>query len=139
MTKVNHDNLGIMEGPHDTIHAITATQKTVDGFSGKLWGHPAFSITVPTAAAKARERPFQTEWEAHRMAFCVPAYNVSTLDLTCRQEKAAKYDDIEKVVKQALKGVLGCGENQVVFCDLNSDAHSPILDDGLVLLSRTTL
>lgn len=73
------------------------------------------------------------------MAFCVPACNVSTMDLTCRQEKAAKYDDIKKAVKQALKGILGCGENQVVFCNLNSDAHSFVLDDGLALLSMTTL
>ncbi|ELW68405.1 Glyceraldehyde-3-phosphate dehydrogenase [Tupaia chinensis] len=89
LAKVIHDNFGIMEGLMTTVHAITATQKTVEapqgscGLNGKLTG----------------------------MAFRDPTPNVSVMDLTCHLEKAAKYDDIKKVVKQAsqgpLKGILG--------------------------------
>nr|XP_048295574.1 glyceraldehyde-3-phosphate dehydrogenase-like [Myodes glareolus] len=66
------------------------------------------------------------------MSFCVPTPNVSIVDLTCRLEKATKYDDIKKVVMQAfegpLKGILGYTEGQVVSCDFNSDSHFSTFD-----------
>ncbi|XP_027958787.1 glyceraldehyde-3-phosphate dehydrogenase-like [Eumetopias jubatus] len=107
LARVIHDNFGIVEGLMTTVHAITATQKTMDGPSGKT------SSLLP-------------------LALPIPTPNVSVVDLTCRLEKAAKYDDIKKVVKQAsegpLKGILGYTEDQVVSCDFNSDTHSSTFD-----------
>uniref|UniRef100_A0A8P0TEX5 Glyceraldehyde-3-phosphate dehydrogenase n=2 Tax=Canis lupus familiaris TaxID=9615 RepID=A0A8P0TEX5_CANLF len=116
LAKVIHDHFGIVEGLMTTVHAITATQKTVDGPSGKLWrdcqGAAQNIIPASTGAAKALTG----------MAFCVPTPNVSVVDLTC------------KVVKQAsegpLKGILGYTEDQVVSCDFNSDTHSSTFDAG---------
>ncbi|KAB1280684.1 Glyceraldehyde-3-phosphate dehydrogenase [Camelus dromedarius] len=111
LAKVIHDHFGIVEGLMTTVHAFTATQKTAVGkvipeLNGKLTG----------------------------MAFRVPTPNVSVVDLTCRLEKPAKYDDIKKVVKQTLegplKGILGYTEDQVVSCDFNSDTHSSTFDAG---------
>ncbi|CAD7677492.1 unnamed protein product [Nyctereutes procyonoides] len=127
LAKVIHDHFGIMEGLMTTVHAITATQKTVDGPSGKLWrdcqGAAQNIIPASTGATKALTG----------MAFCVPTPNVSLVDLTCCLEKAAKYN-IKKVVKQAsegpLKGILGYTEDQVVSCDFNSDTHSSTFDAG---------
>ncbi|CAD7687713.1 unnamed protein product [Nyctereutes procyonoides] len=76
------------------------------------------------------------------MAFCVPTPNMSVVDLACHLEKAAKYDDIKKVVKLAsegpLKGILGYTEDQVVSCDFNSDTTLPPSMPGLALPSVTT-
>ncbi|KAK7804288.1 hypothetical protein U0070_006679 [Myodes glareolus] len=139
LAKVIHDNFGIVEGLMTTVHAITATQKTVDGPSGKLWqdgrGTAQNIIPASTDAAKAVGSHPRVEQETHRMAFRVPTPNVSVVDLTCCLEKAAKYDDIKKVVKQAsegpLKGILGYTEDQVVSCDFNSDSHSSIFGAGV--------
>uniref|UniRef100_A0A2R9B8G7 Glyceraldehyde-3-phosphate dehydrogenase n=1 Tax=Pan paniscus TaxID=9597 RepID=A0A2R9B8G7_PANPA len=137
LAKVIHDNFGIVEGLMTTVHAITATQKTVDGPSGKLWrdGRGALQNIIPasTGAAKAVGKVIpDAEREAH--------WHV--VDLTCRLEKPAKYDDIKKVVKQAsegpLKGILGYTEHQVVSSDFNSDTHSSTFDAGLALPSTTT-
>ncbi|KAH0512554.1 Glyceraldehyde-3-phosphate dehydrogenase [Microtus ochrogaster] len=138
LAKVIHDNFGIMEGLMTTVHAIPATQKTVDGPSAKLWrdGHDTAQNIIPasTGAAKAVSKVIpELNRKLTGMAFCVPTPKVSIVDLTCRLEKAPKYD-IKKVVKQAsegpLKGILGYTENQIFSWDFNSDSHSSTFDAG---------
>ncbi|OBS64833.1 hypothetical protein A6R68_06633 [Neotoma lepida] len=139
LAKVIHDNFGIVEGLMTTVHAITATQKAVDGPSGKLWhdGRGAAQNIIPasTSATKAVGKVIpELNGKLTGMAFRVPTLNVSVVDLTCCLQKPAKYDDIKKVVKQAsegpLKGILGYTEDQVVSCDFNSDLHSSTFDAG---------
>uniref|UniRef100_A0A2I2YXM6 glyceraldehyde-3-phosphate dehydrogenase (phosphorylating) n=1 Tax=Gorilla gorilla gorilla TaxID=9595 RepID=A0A2I2YXM6_GORGO len=142
LAKVIHDNFGIVEGLMTTVHAITATQKTVEGPSGKLWcdGHGALQNIIPasTGAAKAMGKVIpELNGKLTGMAFRVPTA-VSVVDLTCRLEKPAKYDDTKKVVKQAsegpLKGILGYTEHQVVSSDFNSDTHFSTFNAGAVIL-----
>uniref|UniRef100_A0A669ET12 Glyceraldehyde-3-phosphate dehydrogenase n=1 Tax=Oreochromis niloticus TaxID=8128 RepID=A0A669ET12_ORENI len=139
LAKVINDNFGIIEGLMSTVHAITATQKTVDGPSGKLWrdGRGASQNIIPasTGAAKAVGKVIpELNGSLTGMAFRVPTPNVSVVDLTVRLEKPAKYDDIKKVVKAAaegpMKGILGYTEHQVVSTDFNGDCHSSIFDAG---------
>ncbi|OBS75797.1 hypothetical protein A6R68_17750 [Neotoma lepida] len=123
LAKVIHGNFSIVEGLMTTVHAITATQKTVDGPSGKLWrngrGAAQNIIPVSTGAAKAVGKVIpELNGKLTGMTFHVPTPNVSIMDLTCRLQKPAKYDDIKKVVKQALEGplngILDYTEDQVV-------------------------
>ncbi|XP_019490689.1 PREDICTED: glyceraldehyde-3-phosphate dehydrogenase-like, partial [Hipposideros armiger] len=139
LAKVIHDSFGIVEGLMTTVHAITAIQKTVHGPFGKLWrdGRGAAQNTIPasTGAAKAVGKVVpELNGKLTGMAFRVPTPNVSAVDLTCRPEKAAKYDEIKKVVKQSsecpLKGILDYTEDQGVSCDVNSDTHSSTFDAG---------
>ncbi|XP_049641674.1 glyceraldehyde-3-phosphate dehydrogenase-like [Suncus etruscus] len=137
LAKVIHDNFGIVEGLMTTVHAVTATQKTVDGPSGKQWrdGRGASQNIIPaaTGAAKAVGHVIpELKGKLTGMAFRVPVPNVSVVDLTCRLEKAATYEDIKKVIKNAargpLKGILGYTNEQVVSSDFNGNTNSSTFD-----------
>lgn len=137
LAKVIHENFGIIEGLMTTVHATTATQKTVDGPSNKDWrgGRAAAANIIPssTGAAKAVGKVIpELNGKLTGMAFRVPTINVSVVDLTCRLEKAAKYDDIKAAIKKAseneLKGILGYTEDEVVSTDFIHDARTSIFD-----------
>jgi len=137
LAKVIHDNFGIVEGLMTTIHAITATQKTVDGPSGKLWrdGRGAAQNIIPaaTGAAKAVGKVIpELNGKLTGMAFRVPVHDVSVVDLTCRLSKPTSYDDIKATLKKAsegsLKGILGYTDEEVVSSDFIGDTHSSIFD-----------
>ncbi|XP_036619903.1 glyceraldehyde-3-phosphate dehydrogenase-like [Trichosurus vulpecula] len=139
LAKVFHDNVGIMEELMTIIHAITTTQKTVNGPSGKLChdGNSAAQNIIPasTGAAKAVGKVMpELNGKLTGMAFHVPILSVSVVDLTCLLEKPSKYDDTKKVMKQEsegpLKGMLGYKEGHVVSCDFNSITHSSTFDAG---------
>lgn len=137
VTKVLNDSFGIVEGLMTTVHATTATQKTVDGPSAKDWrgGRAAAGNIIPssTGAAKAVTKVIpELKGKLTGMAFRVPTLNVSVVDLTCRLEKAADYDAIKAAMKKAsettLKGVLGYTEDEVVSSDFIGDARTSIFD-----------
>nr|AOR07120.1 glyceraldehyde-3-phosphate dehydrogenase [Enchytraeus cf. crypticus SL-2017] len=140
LAKVIHDNFTIVEGLMTTVHAYTATQKTVDGPSNKDWrgGRTAAANIIPssTGAAKAVGKVIPSlNGKLTGMSFRVPVPNVSVVDLTCRLEKGANYDKIKSVVKAAsesgpLKGILGYTEDQVVSSDFNTCQLSSIFDAG---------
>ncbi|KAM3913641.1 glyceraldehyde-3-phosphate dehydrogenase [Leptodactylus fuscus] len=139
LAKVINDNFGILEALMTTVHAYTATQKTVDGPSGKLWrdGRGAGQNIIPasTGAAKAVGKVIPAlNGRCTGMALRVPVANVSVVDLTCRLEKPATYDAIKAAVKKAaegpLKGILGYTEDQVVSSDFNGCTCSSIFDAG---------
>jgi glyceraldehyde 3-phosphate dehydrogenase len=137
VTKVLNDNFGIVEGLMTTVHATTATQKTVDGPSAKDWrgGRAAAGNIIPssTGAAKAVTKVIpELKGKLTGMAFRVPTLDVSVVDLTCRLEKAADYDTIKAAMKKAsetsLKGVLGYTEDEVVSSDFIGDPRTSIFD-----------
>ena len=137
VTKVLHDNFGIVEGLMTTVHSTTATQKTVDGPSAKDWrgGRAASGNIIPssTGAAKAVTKVIpDLKGKLTGMAFRVPTLNVSVVDLTCRLEKATDYDAIKAAMKKAsettLKGILGYTEDEVVSSDFIGDARTSIFD-----------
>ncbi|CAL8292787.1 unnamed protein product [Merluccius merluccius] len=139
LAKVINDNFTIVEGLMSTVHATTATQKTVDGPSGKQWrdGRGAGQNIIPasTGAAKAVGKVIpELNGKLTGMAFRVPTPNVSVVDLTVRLKKSATYDEIKKVIKAAsegpMKGILGYTEDQVVSTDFNGDTRSSIFDAG---------
>ncbi|MBN2273939.1 MAG: type I glyceraldehyde-3-phosphate dehydrogenase [Bacteroidales bacterium] len=137
VTKVLHDNFGIVEGLMTTVHSTTSTQKTVDGPSLKDWrgGRAASGNIIPssTGAAKAVTKVIpELKGKLTGMAFRVPTLNVSVVDLTCRLEKATTYEDICAVIKKAsegdLKGILGYTEEAVVSSDFIGDSRTSIFD-----------
>jgi glyceraldehyde 3-phosphate dehydrogenase len=137
LAKVLNDKFGIVEGLMSTVHAVTATQKTVDGPSAKDWrgGRGGFSNIIPssTGAAKAVGLVLpELKGKLTGMSFRVPVADVSVVDLTVRLQKAASYEDIKKAMKEAsegeLKGILGYTEDEVVSQDFLGDARTSIFD-----------
>ena len=139
LAKIIHDNFGIEEGLMTTVHAYTATQKTVDGPSGKKWrdGRGAAQNIIPasTGAAKAVGKVIpDLNGKLTGMAFRVPVPDVSVVDLTCKLKKGASYDQIKATIKKAsegdMKGIMGYTEDQVVSMDFRGDERSSIFDAG---------
>jgi glyceraldehyde 3-phosphate dehydrogenase len=137
IAKVLNDNFGILEGLMTTVHAVTATQKTVDGPSAKDWrgGRGAYQNIIPssTGAAKAVGLVIpELKGKLTGMSFRVPTPDVSVVDLTCRLEKGASYDTIKAAMKKAseneMKGILGYTEDEVVSNDFLGDARTSIFD-----------
>merc|ERR1712093_841668 len=140
LAKVLHDNFGIVEGLMTTVHAMTATQLTVDGPSrgGKDWrgGRCASQNIIPSAtgAAKAVGKVIpELNGKLTGMSFRVPTADVSVVDLTVRLDKGATYDEIKATIKAAsesdkLKGILGYTEDAVVSTDFLGDSHSSVFD-----------
>ncbi len=137
IAKVLNDKFGIVEGLMSTIHAVTATQKTVDGPSAKDWrgGRGAYQNIIPssTGAAKAVALVIPAlKGKLTGMSFRVPVPDVSVVDLTVRLEKAASYDTIKAAMKDAseneLKGILGYTEDDVVSQDFLTDPRTSIFD-----------
>jgi len=147
VAKVLHDNFGIVEGLMTTIHATTATQKTVDGPSAKDWrgGRGAAQNIIPssTGAAKAVGKVIPSlNGKLTGMAFRVPTPDVSVVDLTCRLAKETTYEAICAAIKKAsegeLKGILGYTEDEVVSTDFLGDARTSIFDAKAgIMLSPT--
>merc|ERR1712039_740304 len=148
LAKVIHDNYGIVEGLMTTVHATTATQKTVDGPSGKNWrdGRGAGQNIIPasTGAAKAVGKVIpELNGKLTGMAFRVPTPDVSVVDLTVRLEKATTYEEICAVIKAKsespeYKGVMGFTDEQVVSCDFQGDSRSSIFDKGAGIMLTST-
>ena len=145
LAKVVHDNFGIVEGLMTTVHATTATQKTVDGPSAKDWrgGRSALNNIIPssTGAAKAVGKVIPSlNGKLTGMSFRVPTADVSVVDLTVRIEKSASYEEICAAMKTAsegeLKGILGYTEDLVVSQDFVGDKRTSIFDkDAGIMLS----
>ena len=139
IAKVINDNFGLAEGLMTTVHAMTATQPTVDGPSKKDFraGRSAAQNIIPasTGAAKAVTLVLpELQGKLTGMAFRVPTPDVSVVDLTFRTEKATSYEEICAAMKQAsestMTGVLGYTEDPVVSTDFTGDSHSSIFDAG---------
>ncbi len=137
LAKVVHDKFGIVEGLMTTVHAVTATQKTVDGPSKKDWrgGRGAGFNIIPssTGAAKAVGKVIpELNGKLTGMAFRVPTADVSVVDLTCRLAKPTTYEEICKAMKEAsegeMKGILGYVDEDVVSSDFIGEACTSVFD-----------
>nr|WP_272913364.1 type I glyceraldehyde-3-phosphate dehydrogenase [Criblamydia sequanensis] len=147
LTKVLLDNFGIEEGLMTTIHAVTASQPTVDGPSKKDWrgGRSASQNIIPasTGAAKAVALCLpEVKGKLTGMAFRIPVADVSAVDLTVRLERETNYEEICRAMKKAsegsMKGILGYTDEDVVSSDFIGDTHSSIFDSkaGIALNSK---
>lgn len=139
LAKVLNDKFGIEEGLMSTVHATTATQRTVDGPSHKDWrgGRGASQNIIPssTGAAKAVTLVIpELKGKLTGMAFRVPVPDVSVVDLTVKLSNAASYEDIKAAMKEAsegeLKGIMGYTEDDVVSQDFLGDPRTCIFDAG---------
>merc|ERR1711893_173009 len=147
LAQVINEAFGIEEGLMTTVHAYTATQKTVDGPSGKNWrdGRGAGQNIIPasTGAAKAVGKVIPAlNGKLTGMAFRVPTPDVSVVDLTCRLNKETTYEEICAKMKEAangpMKGIMEYTEDQVVSTDFVGDTHSSIFDAKAgIMLSST--
>ena len=137
LAKVLNDKWGVASGLMTTVHATTATQKTVDGLSNKDWrgGRAASTNIIPSstgaAAAVGKVIP-ELNGKLTGMSMRVPPVNVSVVDLTVNLAKPAKYDEICAEMKRAseneLKGIMAYTEDMVVSTDFNGDTHTCIFD-----------
>ena len=139
LVKVVHSNFGLVEGLMTTVHAATATQKTVDGPSMKDWrgGRATLTNIIPssTGAAKAVTKVIpELKGRLTGMSFRVPTVDVSVVDLTCRLEKATTYEEICAAIKKAseneMKGILSYTDEPLVSMDFKGNAHTSIFDAG---------
>ncbi len=138
IAKVLNDKFGILEGLMTTVHATTATQRTVDGPSAKDWrgGRAASGNIIPssTGAAKAVGKVIpELNGKLTGMSMRIPTLNVSVVDLTVRLAKETTYEEICAAMKEAsegeLKGVLGYTDEAVVSSDFIGDPHTSIFDE----------
>jgi glyceraldehyde 3-phosphate dehydrogenase len=147
LAKVIHDKWGIKRGLMTTVHATTATQKTVDGPSSKDWrgGRGILENIIPssTGAAKAVGVVIPAlNKKLTGMSFRVPTSDVSVVDLTAELEKEASFEEIKAELKAqsegAMKGILGYTEDKVVATDFRGDARTSIFDaDASIALDKT--
>ncbi len=137
IVKVLHDNFGVEEGLMSTIHAITATQLTVDGTSKKDWrgGRSAGFNIIPSSTGAAKLIGVvipELKGKLTGMSFRVPTLNVSCVDLTVKLKRPTSYEQICKAMKRAsereMDGILGYEDRAVVSSDFNGDYHSSIFD-----------
>ena len=138
IAKVLNDNFGIVEGLMTTVHSVTPTQKLLDGASLKDWrgGRAATGNIIPssTGAAKAVGKVIpELNGKLTGMSMRVPTPDVSVVDLTCRLEKSATYDEIKAAMKAAsesdrFKGIIDYTEDKVVSSDFYHDPHTCIFD-----------
>lgn len=147
LAKIVNDKFGIVEGLMTTVHAVTATQKTVDGPSSKAWrdGRGAFQNIIPasTGAAKAVGKVIpELNGKLTGMAFRVPTPDVSVVDLTCKLAKPAKMDEIKKAIKEAsegkMKGIMGYTDQLIVSTDILGTTLSSVFDaEACIALNDT--
>jgi len=137
LAKVLNDTFGISDGLMTTVHATTATQKTVDGPSAKDWrgGRAASANIIPSSTGAARAVGLvipELKGKLTGMAFRVPTTNVSVVDLTVRLTKPATYEDIKTAVKKAaagpMKGIMAYTEDDVVSSDFIGEACTCVFD-----------